>query len=507
MKSALLLFYIAACSVKEISNLVLSGASTGLTTTTSDFHLSNVVIKNSQIAVLLTKTSNITIASLVNCIFDGNQYAIDLQLYGRVLVTSTVFTNNQYGIFLKFVHTPALGNNYVNSLEIRGSHFLQNFYALFSDDVNDEHPLLLHISDSLFQASDLQLIGDYHCAADVRTEIDQCSFDDSRISASSCSKYTVSINSSSFFNSAYSPISLTGTCRSLLILNSNISYNKAGGLYLDAHPSGVFRIERNLFSRNTGSTCISLTFQNSRYLPPGNVSVVGNSFLDNSVTNVIYMNDVSPDKLYAIVLENRFENPTSKFELYINTSWKSNYFLDAKQNWWGSSDERFIESRIYDFFSDVRLAVVDTASVYLDSGMTSLVDSNAWRDFDANSSHFGGVLRQSVTINMESMITSTIYVTNSILVPSHVQLQLIGSKVVNFAKLTGIVVEGSKLFSLKMQQLRCYRILVQMVYKIHEKNEREMIVVNKKFRNSLSTLLYKFHGLSCRQFSSSIFCI
>jgi len=441
------LFCIEACSSREISNLILSGATTGLTFTTSDINLLNVVIKNSRTAVLSTKTSNAANSSFVNCLFDGNQRAIDLQLFGRVLVTSTVFSNNQYGLSYRLDYSAVPGNN--NSLEIRGSEFLQNTNALLNTNVLDGHSLLLRISDSLFQESASTLINDYYCTSDIRIEIDRCSFNESRIGASSCSKYSVSVNNSSFSNSLnYYPITFTGNCRDLVMLHSVISDNRAGGLYFNLYSSAVLRLENNLFSRNTGSQCISLSVQTRVDLPPGNVSFVGNSFVNNSVTNVIYMNDLSPDRLDVTVMENRFENPTSKLELYIDTLWKSNYYLDAKQNWWGGNDQSFIESRIYDFYSDFRLSIVDTSSVYMDSGMTSLVDSKAWRDFDANSSRFCGVVRKNLAISMESINVSTINVKCSIHVPNNLQLQLTGSKIMNFTKLTGIVVEGWQLFVL-----------------------------------------------------------
>lgn len=324
------------------------------------------------------------------------QTGIKIKTSLNTTILSTTFSNNFYAISLA-VDSSGSQMKQRESVVIQKSTFLGNKYGLFIDGDSTDC---------------------YYCDLPVKVKVDQCVFIDSQVYINARQNYSLEFNSSMVSSVSGAAIELRRNCRSLIIFNST-------------------------FTRSQGSSCISLITGNLENLPPGQISIIRNTFKNNSLQNVIYVNEVTPSKIQ--LYDNTFENPTARYEVYQATPWKPGYLVDASRNWWGSSDPTVILSKIYDFYIGFPSAIVDISSVYKESEMLTLIDSSSWRDWAFDGLTTGGKFKQNLSIDLDIHGTSAIDVTSSIYVPRNIELKLIGSKVFNFVGSTGILVEGTQM--------------------------------------------------------------
>ncbi|MEK7826719.1 MAG: right-handed parallel beta-helix repeat-containing protein, partial [Thermodesulfobacteriota bacterium] len=140
-------------------------------------------------------------------------------------------------------------------------------------------------------------------------------------------------------------------------------YSQGGGISND----GTMTLTNNTISNNTAEDAAAV------YYASGD----GKNFQYNTITGnestgsgyaAVYVN------AYPLINYNYIYDNTATYELWFNKS-QGSANLDAKNNWWGSSDETAILGKIYDGIDDSTRALVDyypySTAIRTDTGATT----------------------------------------------------------------------------------------------------------------------------------------
>jgi len=144
------------------------------------------------------------------------------------------------------------------------------------------------------------------------------------------------------------------------IMNNVISKNNAthgGGLYINKIQGGTLNLENNLIDENTSAN-YSVYFGGYG----DSHTIKTNTFKrnkDNSniSTTLMIATDYSNPNL-ALISNNNFDNPTNRFEIMTNNR-SGTQNINAKNNWWGTADENVIKTKIYDWYDNSSLGIID----------------------------------------------------------------------------------------------------------------------------------------------------
>lgn len=172
-----------------------------------------------------------------------------------------------------------------------------------------------------------------------------------------------------------------------LIIN-NSSTDKGGGIYAYFPTIGKVSLYKNILSNNTSKLGAGI-YSDSYYSTANNSELVvsNNSFVRNSGANAsaIFCDNIGKGVEYNTITDNNATDTNSSvvfvrnqppgfnynnifgdsavYELWNDNGKESVYYdMDARFNWWGTSNETEIRDRIFDFFDDSFYGVVDYGS-------------------------------------------------------------------------------------------------------------------------------------------------
>lgn len=193
---------------------------------------------------------------------------------------------------------------------------------------------------------------------------------------------TISNNSASNGGGIYSyssPYYTTVTISGNTISNNTAS-SDGGGIYSYSYTEQAYyiTISGNTISNNTASSS-----GGGIYTDGGNVTVSKNGLTMNSAKNasaVYYSKSDNEDFTYNTIMGNKATDSSNTYTVYINSNpafnynnifsntatyelWNGNAVgssnLDAKNNWWGTTDDSTIQGKIYDWIDDTTKGLVD----------------------------------------------------------------------------------------------------------------------------------------------------
>src|SRR3990167_8520480 len=153
------------------------------------------------------------------------------------------------------------------------------------------------------------------------------------------------------------------------MISNNTASSYGGGIFCS---SGTNTISNNMISNNTASSYSGGIFCSSGTNTISNNHIVRNSaaaiYSNSSSGKYFQYNTITGNKAggsYTIYISslpifnyNNLFNNAATYELW-NANAQSSSNLDAKNNWWGSSDDATVQDKIYDFVDDSTKAIVD----------------------------------------------------------------------------------------------------------------------------------------------------
>jgi hypothetical protein len=180
-----------------------------------------------------------------------------------------------------------------------------------------------------------------------------------------------------------------------IVISDNLILNNSapalgGGIFIEVIQSSQAIIASNTISNNTTST-YSNSLGGGIYSIGRTIDITGNTINDNSTGNDgggvwVQDSDVSYNAIFdnsitsgtkkggglliksteSIINNNNFINNTP-FDIHYSVS-QGLANLDATNNWWSTTDEPTIQSKIYDWFDDASLGIVDYAPYLTSEG-------------------------------------------------------------------------------------------------------------------------------------------
>ena len=399
--------------------------------------VSNIEVRNSRVGIeIISVPPLLQNWTFDTCTLRGNKVGMRLNNSGSVLSSS--FIDNQIAIQLTSNRF-----SFPTSIKIADSIFDSNNQGITTDITWDGERINLTLlvkgcSFNKHAQDGIRLdYSSYYDPQMITALIRDCILNASAINLNS-GKNSIDVDNTTFTNSPQNSLSIGGWCRTVTLTNSTFINSRSNAF--DVAPSYLETIQLygNRFYGNRQSFCINIDFryQSSRPIPRSNTNIIGNWFINNSVsTAAININDIS--KRNNVITRNIFNNPSSNFELYVTSSFQLNNVISASGNWWGKSDKDWVLARIYDFFIDTSKVVVEVSSVYNDSDLNVHIDSASWRDWKIVNNSITGRLVQNVTIGSRLF---TVY--GSIYIPKFLRLEIRNAELL-FLGLSGIIVDGT----------------------------------------------------------------
>src|SRR3990167_4545251 len=111
-------------------------------------------------------------------------------------------------------------------------------------------------------------------------------------------------------------------------------------------------VKKNSLTRNTAKNASAVYFTNGSSKDFTYNTIMGNKATDSSNTYTVYISS-NPTFNYNNIFGN-----TSTYELWNGNSYGSSN-LDAKNNWWGTTDDSTIQGKIYDWIDDTTKGLID----------------------------------------------------------------------------------------------------------------------------------------------------
>ncbi len=210
------------------------------------------------------------------------------------------------------------------------------------------------------------------------------------------------------------------------------------------------KIEKNFFTKNRAENVLYIDY--GSFPETRSAIVINNTFEDNEVAT----NDLFPDFFHrsttraVVVLKegnftlqnNSLENIGFAFQLS-TLRHDHRQSIDAKFNWWGTSDECEIVDRIFDFQHRVQLSPVDFFPYLLSANKTSAVSSSIPRpSCFLRGASIGGILHKPLTL---SSACSPYKVRDDIIIVTNGSLVIPKNVTVQFPSRSAMVVQGTLL--------------------------------------------------------------
>lgn len=414
------------CGSSAISNVKIRNAEAALSFVVGDVCLQNVEIASSLNALTLPSKASL---QLIGCKFYDNKFAVNANDAGHVNISSSTFERNENAVLLR--------NRF--QLVVDDSRFSGNTQGL-SVSTSSSY-VAVFIRRSRFDDDTVQITANYRNA---NLSFEGCSFNSSRLTVHVYQPRrtsSVSVANSTFQSSS---VRLTTYSSSQMINISIIGCSFRQLVYrpvieLYAWLLRNVTVAGNVFEQNRRATCIKVrATSSSGRLAPGVISIVKNSFINQSDANVIVIDDQNYHRTQ--LRRNVFQNPLCQFEIELQSPWRSGYAVDAGENWWGSMNRTYVAERVSDFFLDLQKAKVNITSIYSDPEMRQLEqfpELRTWCVTDGNLA--GGELDRNVTLSSSNI---SYFVNKTIYIPRPYQLQLEGNVMLHFAERRGIIIEG-----------------------------------------------------------------
>ena len=446
-------FVHTACSEMEFSHVRISGAEVAIDSSsttmllrhvtidsnirgirtadgaTADFRIEDSLVSNNEFDGLYIRTQENVF--LVRTTFKNNNVAVRCDKLSKLEVTDCDFVNRNAGIF---------GNGVLSHVHV--------YNTTFADDI-------VGLSLNAASASEMSSI-----------TIDGCSFLSSRRRYRGA-LYLIMNNyaynatvSDCIFRENSRGVYLYGTnARSTaLFKNVTLVHNTYEAIYLQVdHPvvirDSAFAENRNTINfarrgRQVGSVLLNNTFianagdyvVSLRQL--GQNFVVSNSTFENNTATSTVIIDSSKDTHFRCT-HNAFINPQATFELKIETAWADKYTIDARHNWWGTTNATAIRYRIWDFFQDFTRAEVILSQVFGDLSMDANNIINVTAGLRINGNILGGRLEEDTVLTLDTLTIVDL----TIHVPRGRKLIINTNGTLQFKQKTGVFVQG-KLYKL-----------------------------------------------------------
>ncbi|ESN98427.1 hypothetical protein HELRODRAFT_176894 [Helobdella robusta] len=397
---------ISACNNFAVRNLYVRGS--GLTTNLKTISFSGLVVKNAPKAVSLTNYENVTFS---NSLFKSNQIGI-VALRSQLTIYACRFLNHEDA-------------------------------ALKIDEYSDDTPLVLSISDSLFQNNFYGLY--IHKSQTYSLPND-----------------TLQIINTVFVNNKFRAIRIYNynyvgvNFISFLIQNSTLSANLEIPFYLYINNNANITITQSKFINNYGTSALQI------FLLPGTnfkslLRIDSNVFSNNTMDETIALSAESPSEV--TISNNQLVNFNTPYEIACHAPYIKGFGYNADLNYWATTDTRNISDRIFDMYKDSTRSFVRFSSILKNESRDSLLvlsDARALYKFNGT---VGDLLNISVqsnfkfcTVCVRSSVNGNIVlssleakgynVTNTIFVTNGGCLTIQGPLQLKFKTATGIVVEG-----------------------------------------------------------------
>lgn len=131
-------------------------------------------------------------------------------------------------------------------------------------------------------------------------------------------------------------------------ISNNTASSSGGGIYTDG---GNVSVSKNGLTMNSAKNASAVYYRSAYYGFTDN-TIMGNKATDSSNTYTVYISS-NPTFNY-----NNISSNTATYELWNGNSYGSSN-LDAKNNWWGTTDDSTIQDKIYDWIDDTTKGIVD----------------------------------------------------------------------------------------------------------------------------------------------------
>ena len=293
--------HISNCTIEFNTNVMTLNKFRTLVVQNSHFRMNGAGMR-------IYSDNGATLASVLNCTFYANGYALLADHYGNMSVTFTGNTINGSYPYSTSNPNPALR--------------LSNFVRNGPKDWISNNQFLHLESDAIAITT-----RGYIYTSDIEIVIQENIFRE-------VAGYSVNIDRS-YYNYL-----------SILIRNNTFEENgaladKKGTVYVDARH---VVIDLNQFTSNKGSHVVYVkhSIYNTRDTDVGNVSISSNVFYQNQVdTAVVHVSGTSDCQ----ITYNIFSGSQTRYD--VQGDFNSGT-IDATNNWWGSTDEIAIGARIFD---------------------------------------------------------------------------------------------------------------------------------------------------------------
>ena len=394
-----------------------------------DVSLQNVEIASSRMALSLPAKSSLRLTS---CKFHNNQFAVNAVDVRHVNISSCAFQLNQNAVLLRQVQL----------VDVEDSLFSGNAQSLFVSSSSSHGAVF--IKRSRFDHNAVVITTERN--AELSAFVEESRFSSSKLEVNGYRSPSL-ISSVVVANSTFqsSGVRIDGSVASQIFgcsfrrLVRRLSYQAV--VELTGSSLHNVTLAGNTFEENRRAPCVKVhVLAAPGYITPGFISIVGNSFANNSRANIIVIDDRAYHRMQ--LQRNVFENPLCPFELEVQSPWRCSYAVNASENWWGSANRTYVADRISDVFVDSQKAKVGITSFYSDREMTQLEVFPDLRTWNVTSDGLvGGELHRNVTLASSD---TSYFVNKSIYIPSGFQLQLEGNVTLHFAERRGIIVEGTR---------------------------------------------------------------
>jgi len=425
IRKAISSLYSVDCGSNVISNVKIRDAEAALTFVVGDVSLQNVEIATSQTALSLPSKSSLRLTS---CKFHSNQFAVNAVDARHVNISSCALQLNQNAVLLRQVQL----------VNVEDCLFSGNTRSI-SVSSSSSHGAIF-IKRSRFDHNAVEMTAEQ--AAELSASVEDCHFSSSQLAVNGHHQSLISsvVVANSTFQS--SGVRIGGSVPSRVwIFGCSFRRLVSNRAVVELSGSSLHNVTLagNVFEENRRAPCVNVeVLAAPGYITPGLISIVGNSFANNSRASVIVINDRAYHHME--LLRNAFENPLCPFEIEVQSPWRSGYAVNASENWWGSANRKHVADRISDVFVDSQKAKVGITSFYSDREMTRLEVFPDLRTWNVTGDKLvGGELDRNVTLASSN---TSYYVNKSIYIPRGFQLQLEGNITLHFAERRGIIVEG-----------------------------------------------------------------
>ncbi|KAA3596291.1 MAG: carboxypeptidase-like regulatory domain-containing protein [Calditrichaeota bacterium] len=170
------------------------------------------------------------------------------------------------------------------------------------------------------------------------------------------------IQNNLFQNNISNELADIRTLKSEIIVNendfiNNHCNNSIININFQHHLPSQLNIKNNFIKGNTSNYYLgylSIYPTNDNLI---NAKISYNSIIDNICTNSSFQGFQinSEQNVITEFNNNNFSNPSNEFEIYNSSS----IDIDLSNNWWGTTDESEIQDKIFDFFDDSNLGIVN----------------------------------------------------------------------------------------------------------------------------------------------------